>query len=419
MAEKYLSSVEQLIRMANMSTEKKEPNLHVVSCNKSQESNCNNSVFNVSVSVTSNSGSLVKTSGFQQLDKYLPNRVNNYSVNSIVVSTTIGNETVTDVQIELNFQLFKQRPRNVELKCVFWDNITGGWSDKGCKWVGDKGLCTCTHLSSFALLMSTSKLKIAYINEVTYAGLSVSIVLLIICLVVELIVWRDVVKSDTLYLRHCAHVNIDVCLLVADICFLASNLPGELDDYWCMIFVVLEHFFYLAMFFWMLSLSSILLHKTVYLSLDGVSKTAYFRFSVILGYVCPLLIVAITVLICNGKEGKYYDRETRWLVYDGMLKGTIYTFILPVGIIVFLNGFFMVLVILKLLKPFKEPEMLHDKERNSAKAVVRSVILLTPVFGLTWLLGFAVISTDLTYGVFAYVVNYVFVIMNAFQVCLI
>lgn len=189
MAEKYLSSVEQLIRMANMSTEKKEPNLHVVSCNKSQESNCNNSVFNVSVSVTSNSGSLVKTSGFQQLDKYLPNRVNNYSVNSIVVSTTIGNETVTDVQIELNFQLFKQRPRNVELKCVFWDNITGGWSDKGCKWVGDadKGLCRCTHLSSFALLMSTSKLKIAYINEVTYAGLSVSIVLLIICLVVELI----------------------------------------------------------------------------------------------------------------------------------------------------------------------------------------------------------------------------------------
>ncbi|XP_072314321.1 adhesion G-protein coupled receptor F3 [Eucyclogobius newberryi] len=421
LAEKYLHSVQELIKKANLKSQMKT-NLQVVNCNTS-ETQCSNSVFkNNTVTMNTNGASFIKTAGYMQLIDYLPHTDNSSSPNSIVVSTTLqsGNKAgdITDkIKIKIKFALTLPRPRNTELKCVFWDTDSSKWSGNGCRLIGyaDDGVCECDHLSAFSILMSKAPLDVPYLNEITYAGLSVSIVSLIICLVVELILWNDVVKTDTLHSRHCAHVNISLCLLVGDVCFLASSLPDEPSDVWSKTFVLVQHFCYLSMFFWMLCLSSILLHKTVYVSLHGISKMAYLRFSVIVGYVCPLLIVAITFISNSGHEGQYYSEETRWLVYSGVLKGSIFTFILPVGIIVFINVFFMCLVIMKLLQPIKAQQMLCDKEKNSAKTVIRSVILLTPVFGLTWGLGFLMILMDLTEGKPAYAVNYLFTLMNAFQ----
>uniref|UniRef100_A0A8C6SLX6 G-protein coupled receptors family 2 profile 2 domain-containing protein n=1 Tax=Neogobius melanostomus TaxID=47308 RepID=A0A8C6SLX6_9GOBI len=363
-------------------------------CNQSQTATCHNRVFDNNVTLSGQGNMSIKTAGFLNLERYLPNKDSKFSPNSIVISTTISN-TGGPFKIRIDFKLNSSRPRNTEVKCVFWSNKTHEWSEEGCKF--DKGTCECNHLSAFAILMSKAPLKVPYLNEVTYAGLSVSIVSLIICLAVELILWRDVVKTDTLHLRHCAHVNISICLLVADVCFLASQLPDELSELWCKTFVVVEHFCFLAMFFWI--------------------KTAYLRYSVIVGYICPLLIVVITFLANNaGKEGQYYSKDTRWLVYSGTFKGSIFTFILPVGIIVFVNVFFMCLVIMKLLQPMKVAERVTIKEKNSAKMVIRSVILLTPVFGLTWGFGFLVMIVDLTDGPLAFAVHYIFTIMNAFQV---
>ncbi|XP_020772955.2 adhesion G-protein coupled receptor F3 [Boleophthalmus pectinirostris] len=412
LAEMFLFSVEELINKAGMNEQGTFQNLQVVSCILSK-SECVNKVFNNTVTMK---GASIKTTGFQHLEKYLSNN-SSYIPNSIVVSTTRQLDTdqkQEPVTIQIKFSLSKSRPRNFELKCSYRDKNASDWSQDGCKWISDS-TCECNHLSSFVILMSKTKLEVPYLTEVSYVGLSVSIVCLIICLVVELIIWHDVVKTDTLHLRHCAHVNISLCLLIGDICFLASALPEELNEVWCKTFVVVEHFCYLAMFFWMFCLSSILLHKTVYVSLHGIGKTAYLRYSMVVGYVCPLLIVVITFLANNGAEGQYYSKETRWLVYNGVLKGSIFTFILPIGTIVFINMFFMCLVIMKLLQPIKAQQMLEDKDKNSAKTVIRSVILLTPVFGLTWGLGFLMIIFDLSNGFPAYAIHYLFTIMNAFQ----
>uniref|UniRef100_A0A3P8NIA8 G-protein coupled receptors family 2 profile 2 domain-containing protein n=1 Tax=Astatotilapia calliptera TaxID=8154 RepID=A0A3P8NIA8_ASTCA len=250
---------------------------------------------------------------------------------------------------------------------------------------------------------------------ITYAGLSASVVSLVISLLIELIVWSKVVKTNTLHLRHTAHVNISLCLLVADCCFLASSQPEIISEIWCRIAALLKHFCYLAMFFWMLSLSTMLLHQAVFL-FHKVGKKTYLRFSLILGYVCPFLIVFITFLTNNGgAPGTYFSLETCWLVYSGLLKGTIYTFILPVGIIVFINLFAMIVVIMKLLD-HRSREKSHEKEIQAAKTVLRSVILLTPIFGLPWIFGFATFIMDLTAGAVTLAVNYAFVVLNAFQV---
>lgn len=418
LAERYLNSVEHLIQVTNIARDPKKKNIEVATSNCTKTSQCSNTVFDVSVSLGSSDSGNVKTAGFKELDKYLPNKDDNYKPNSIVVSTTAESKPTNSIKIAMTFSLLKPRPRNVEMKCVSWDNNTRRWSDSGCHWKGpsDEGQCICNHLSSFAILMSRHPLEVPGIIEMTYVGVSISVISLIITLVIEVIVWNAVVKTNSLYLRHTAHINISLCLLVADCCFLASSKPDGISQIWCKTFVVLKHFCYLSMFFWMLCLSSTLLHQAVYL-FHSVSKKNYLRFSLVLGYVCPLLIVAITFLANKGgAEGSYFSSDTCWLIYSGLLKGSIHTFLIPVGIIVFVNVFSMVVVIMKLLDHPKSTEKSHEKEKRAALTVMRSVILLTPVFGVTWLFGFAVMFLDLTSGHTAYAVNYIFTLLNAFQV---
>ncbi|KAK5603297.1 hypothetical protein CRENBAI_010762 [Crenichthys baileyi] len=411
-AERYMLSVEELIKRADIDKTRME-NLEVFACNVS--SNCSISVFNNTVSLSDAKN--VKTAGFKYLENYLS--YDNKSVpNSIVVSTTAENKSA--VKISIDFQLTNPRPRNVELHCVFWNDTLGAWSTDGCKWESNhEGRCVCEHLSSFAILMSKEALEVPGLNYITYVALSVSVLSLISNLVIELIVWSDVVKTSTLYLRHIAHMNISLCLLIADLSFLASSDPKTISDLWCRTSVVLKHFCYLAMFFWMFCLSATLLHQAVFL-FHKVSKKNYLRFSMVIGYFCPLLIVVITFLTNDGgAEGKYYSKDTCWLVYGGLLEGTIYTFIIPVGAIVFINVFSMLVVIMKLISHHTEiqqkTEISPEKEKAAAKTVMRSVILLTPIFGVTWIFGFAILVLDLTSGPLAYAVHYTFTVANGFQ----
>lgn len=416
MAERYLSSVEHLIKIANVTNAPKKKYIEVAAQHCSQGSQCTNTVFNVTVVLDSADPGSVKTAGFKELENYLPNKDDKYKPNSIVVSTTTEKKQSDSVEVKINFHLLKPRPNNVEIQCVSWDNKARSWSPHGCKWEGpsNEGHCVCRHLSSFAILMSKYPLDIPWITEITYVGLSISVVSLVLSLVIELTVWKAVVKTNTLYLRHTAHVNISLCLLLADCCFLASSKPHDLSLLWCKTLAVLKHFLYLCMFFWMLCLSSMLLHQTVFL-FHNVRKKSYLRFSIVLGYVCPLLIVAITFLTNKGgAEGKYFSSETCWLVYTGLMKGSIHAFVIPVGIIVVINVFSMLVVIMKLLNHPNNAE--KSEEKRAAITVMRSVVLLTPVFGVTWMFGFAVMLIDLTSGDLAFAVNYIFNLLNTFQV---
>uniref|UniRef100_A0A3B3E1S0 Adhesion G protein-coupled receptor F3b n=1 Tax=Oryzias melastigma TaxID=30732 RepID=A0A3B3E1S0_ORYME len=415
-AENYLLSVEKLIQKSNIRTDSEKENLIVKNCT---DGKCVD-LFNISVSLTASVSGDIKTVAYKYLQNYLPNNDSERTINSLVVSTAAN--VTGEMSIVIDFQLQSPRPRDVELICVFWDSNTHAWSDEGCSWEGpfSEGRCVCTHLSSFAILMSKTPLRVPALSLLTTVGLSISIASLIIILAIEMTVWKQVVKTNTLYLRHTAQVNISVCLLVADICFLASSKPDGKESHgqttvWCRIFAVMMHFCYLAMFFWMLALSTTLLHQAVFL-FHKVSKKTYLRFSIFLGYICPLLIVFITFLANNaGAEGSYFSEDTCWLVYAGLLKGSIFTFILPVGIIVFFNIFSMLVVIMKLLEHHKNDDTQTDKEKAAAKTVIRSVVLLTPIFGVTWGFGLAMMILDLTSGPVAYAINYIFIILNAFQ----
>ncbi|XP_034530679.1 adhesion G-protein coupled receptor F3 isoform X2 [Notolabrus celidotus] len=418
LAERYLSSVEQLIHVTNITQGYEKKNVEVATDNCTNKSSCINKVFNTTVKLKGSNYGIVKTAAFKELQKYLPNNRDDYIPNSFVVSTTTERDLADSVEVEIKFELLQPRPRNVLMICVAWDNQTRGWSTHKCEWkweTDSEGVCVCEHLSSFAILMGKAPLEVRWSTEITYVGLSISVFSLTICLVIEMIVWSAMVKTSTSYFRHTAQVNICLCLLVADCCFLASSKPHDLSLIWCKTLVVLKHFFYLAMFFWMLWLSSTLLHQTVFL-FHNMSKKTYLRLSILMGYMCPLIIVTATFLANKaGAEGHYYSKDTCWLVYNAPFQGSIHAFIIPVGTIAFFNMISMVVVILKLLDLPKNAAPACDKDKRAAVTVMRTVVLLTPIFGVTWIFGFAVTFLDLKFGAIAYFTNYVFILLNAFQ----
>ncbi|XP_053291128.1 adhesion G-protein coupled receptor F3 [Pleuronectes platessa] len=415
MAETYIHSVEKLMKVSNITANNIQKNIELATCDKKQGSGCTNTAFGVTVDFDSSDNDSVATAGFKELQKYLPQSDEEYEVNSIVVMTTTQKNHSGSVVVKMNFPLIRPRPRNVKIKCVSWDYEKHQWSSRGCEWMGpdDDGHCVCSHLSSFAILMARYPIVLPGMSELTIIGLSISVMSLVITLVIEVIVWRAVVKSSTRYLRHVAQVNISLCLLVADLSFLASFKPENISEIWCKALVMLKHFCYLSMFFWMFCLSSTLLHQAVFL-FHKMSKKVYLRFYIILGYACPLLIVLITFIASSGgAEGVYFTKESCWLVYSGFFSGSIYTFIIPVGTIVLVNVISMGVVIMKLLGQPTNAGIPDD--RSAAKSVMRTVTLLTPIFGVTWIFGFGVTILDLSSGIAAPVANYAFILLNSFQ----
>ncbi|CAL8302465.1 unnamed protein product [Boreogadus saida] len=422
MAELYLASVKQLISQTNISTEhaSEASNVQIKAC---QSANCTNTLFGVNVSFVGQQG-VVKTAGFKNLVNFLPPIQPDSEPNSIVVTMSDDNKERRfnhnpGSVVKLQFPLISPRPRNHEMKCAAMDR-NGKWSFDLCSWGGsaNEGSCECQFSSSFTLILSRKGVILPALSEITCVGLAISIASLVLFLMIECLVWKAVTKSVGLYLRHITLVNISVSLLIGNCSLFASVFPAVVSDLWCQICVVLKHFFFLAQFCWMFCLSSLLLYQTMVLWSDlskGWSQGVCYS----VGYGAPFLIVTFTFVSNDGgAEGKYYDAHSCWLTHNSMLKGSFYSFIIPVGIIVFVNLLSMALVIVKLLNPVKGLGPGGRKSRSRGQAAVRilrSIIILTPVFGVTWLLGFASLVLDLADGLAASMVFYIFSVCNSFQ----
>ncbi|KAJ8291177.1 hypothetical protein GJAV_G00022280 [Gymnothorax javanicus] len=361
------------------------------------------------------SGNRLKITGLKHLADRLPNNERGTEPSSVVLSATLENQENQASGISLTFSLIRDRPHDHEVRCVYWHFPEQRWKSDGCKLKKipgrkDQVVCECNHLTPFSTLMSKYPVKLPFLNELTFIGLGVSIFSLTVCIVIELIVWNSIVKSNIAHFRHLALFNISLCLLVGNCCFLASeSAKGSM----CLILVLLKHFSYLAMFFWMLFLSIMLLHKLIFI-FHQVGRTVYISISVILGYICPAIVVLFSYIYYDsGKLGSYYNKDC-WLNYDGNMEGSIHAFVLPVGVIVFINLFSLVVVISKLMQPsVSEAEKGDEKEK--VKSILKAVVFFTPIFGVTWILGFFTMTLDLSDGLIPKIIHYLFTLLNAFQ----
>ncbi|XP_004846459.1 adhesion G protein-coupled receptor F5 isoform X1 [Heterocephalus glaber] len=339
--------------------------------------------------------------------------------NSLVMTTTISHNITMPFEISMTFK--NNHGAGGQIICVFWNfslsNNTGGWDSHGCRVNSvdrDRISCTCDHLTSFSILMSPdspdrgSLLEIL-LDIISYIGLGFSILSLAACLVVEAVVWKSVTKNRTSYMRHICIVNIAASLLFADAWFIVVAAIQDhhypLNDMACVAATFFIHFFYLSVFFWMLTLGLMLFYRLIFL-LHDASKSTQKAVAFCLGYGCPLVISVITVAATQPQE-VYTRKNACWLNWDDTK--ALLAFVIPALLIVVVNMTVTVVVITKILRP-SIGDKPHNQEKNSLFQISKSIGVLTPLLGLTWGFGLATVFQG-TNAVF----HIIFTLLNAFQ----
>ncbi|NXT09329.1 AGRF5 protein, partial [Prunella fulvescens] len=350
---------------------------------------------------------------YSKLGDILPQNTSD-RVNGLLITTTLSSNRSQKFDVNMTFA---KKDLSLKMpKCVFW-NFTlksprGDWDNHGCITTesGYDVICSCNHLTSFSILMSPdSSSELNFEKYISYVGLAISIVSLVVCIIIESLVWKYVTNNTTSYMRHVCILNIATSLLIADIWFIVTasitDQNQQMSRDICIMATFFIHFFYLCVFFWMLSLGLILFYRLVFI-LHNTSKTAQKAVAFCLGYVCPFVIAVTTIAVTLPKNS--YTREHYcWLNWKD--SKALLAFVIPALIIVATNLFIAAVVIIKILRP-TIGDRSSGQERKSLFQIGKSVAILTPLLGLTWGFGLATIIKK-SHPAF----HILFSLLNAFQ----
>ncbi|XP_052326867.1 uncharacterized protein LOC118397864 isoform X25 [Oncorhynchus keta] len=395
--------------------------------NNSFSTNLSSSVL-IEIPETNSNHLTITTLTFRSLRNVLPARngsnqsANDNTINGLVVMVKLNGTTKN---VSLSFDKVN-KSLTLNPQCVFWNfnlfNSLGGWDDTGCKLKSNekgKVICHCNHLTSFSILMSTSIPKEIQdaLDIITYVGVGISMGSLVICLIIEACVWKAMTRNNTSYMRHVSIVNIAVSLLIADIWFIIGasiskntlENPGE-DTTTpipaCTAATFFIHFFYLALFFWMLISGLLLFYRTI-LVFSHMSKSTMLAIGFSVGYGAPLIIAVVTVAATAPSGGYIKKNQACWLNWDQT--NALLAFVIPALTIVVINFLILIVVLYKMLRRGVGDATQPD-ERNAVVVIARCLAILTPFFGLTWGLGVGTMVDPTNKGI-----HVVFALFNSLQ----
>ncbi|XP_050952719.1 adhesion G protein-coupled receptor E1 isoform X1 [Labeo rohita] len=327
-----------------------------------------------------------------------------YQLNSKVVTVVVSNTDTKNLPepVMLVFTHVEERAESegVAYSCVYWDETEGAWSGRGCEraWSNSTHTaCSCSHLSSFAVLMALYPVQDTFeLVLITRVGLALSLVCLFLC-ILTFRFCRSIQGT-----RTSIHLHLSICLFIADLIFLCG-ISSTQNKVGCAIVAGLLHFFFLSAFCWML-LEGVQLYRMVVLVFHTTLKHLYLY---LVGYGVPLVIVIISAIAYPKGYGT--DRHC-WLSLDGYF---IWSFLAPVCIIVVLNSFVFIITVWKLAEKFSSLNPDLSKLRNIRRFTVTAVAQLC-ILGGMWVFGSFLFQEKVTQ-----VALYLFSILNSLQGALI
>lgn len=377
-----------------------------------------NSSVGINITESDGQAQSITVITFASLDNVLPARDEANSTATVIN----GNVVLVRAGGAVDNVTFTFDIRNDTLgrpQCVFWNfslfEGLGGWDDEGCQLVrsvNDTVACNCNHLTSFSILMSPNTPDDPELSLLTFIGVGISIACLVICLIIEAIVLRRVKKNPTFYLRHVSIINIAVSLLAADIWFIigAAISDAEVKNVAaCSAATFFIHFFYLALFFWMLASALLLLYRIVNVFERGGNKKTIMAVGFSLGYGAPLIIAVITIAVTAPRNEYIRGNVVCWLNWDE--SKALLAFVIPALLIVAINLLILPVVIYKILRSPTMRGSTHAPEKNVTVVIVRALAVLTPFFGITWGLGVGTIVDPLNRAI-----HIAFAFFNSLQV---
>ncbi|CAM4456622.1 unnamed protein product [Leuciscus chuanchicus] len=147
-----------------------------------------------------------------------------YQLNSKVVTVAVSNPETKQLSepVTLIFTHEQERAESegMAYACVYWNEDEGAWSGRGCEeaWSNSTHTaCSCSHLSSFAVLMALYPIQDSSdLVWITRVGLVLSLLCLFLC-ILTFRFCRTIQGT-----RNSIHLNLSVCLFIADLVFLCG-----------------------------------------------------------------------------------------------------------------------------------------------------------------------------------------------------
>ncbi|XP_037087761.1 LOW QUALITY PROTEIN: protocadherin-like wing polarity protein stan, partial [Pollicipes pollicipes] len=282
-------------------------------------------------------------------------------------------------------------------QCVRWQhNVDGSgyWTRQGCKteymepWQYQGNFtyvnCTCSHLSSFAVLMDDPSAEFLIEtspaeNIVTYIGLLASIVLLLLSFLIFCLL-RGGLQTNS----NSIHKNLAFCLFAAQLIFLTALKLRQLlivQEFPCKMVAILLHYLWLSAFCWLL-LESVHVHRMLTEMRDVNHGTMRFYYS--LGYGVPAIIVGLAVGVRADQYGNIYFC---WL---SIHESVIWAMVGPVFVLVTATLVNFVLAIRASLS-LKD----HVEGFGNLRTLLWLAVTLLPLMGAVWVLAVLSVSEEM------------------------
>ncbi|XDV16137.1 hypothetical protein PO909_015974 [Leuciscus waleckii] len=273
---------------------------------------------------------------------------------STVISATLLKTTNTKLTKPVNFTLkhIREFEPDGSLSCVYW-NISE-WIVDGCSVLETNSsytVCSCVHLSTFALIMQTSRPSESDSMQELLDLFN------LVCVIVGLVFFSLALLTFTLCqwsprVNNVARINLCLSLLLAHLLFLLTQQFLSLirpHQVLCAVISGVLHFLFLSGFVWMFIEAVLLFICVKNLSQISSKKREVLRsgFLCVIGYTVPLVVVAVSA----GVDPKGYGSEMCWIKID---EGFIWSFLGPVCMILSSNTILFIKIIINLNSTLKK-----------------------------------------------------------------
>ncbi|XP_052245369.1 adhesion G protein-coupled receptor L4-like isoform X2 [Dreissena polymorpha] len=339
---------------------------------------------------------------YRNMSDILPTHSSNDSIYTEIRGQVVAfsvSDTSVNLTKNITIQIEHFSPSYTNPQCSFWNEQSSGsgqWSTLGCFFVNSTAnltTCECNHLTNFAVLMSpfVEVDNILPLRLVSIIGISVSIFGLLLTVLLHACLWRQVKNN-----RSSLLINLCVALLCAYIVFL-SGVDRTESKAFCAAVASLLHYIYLVVFCLMLVEGIEIVITVVYV----FATKSRARPMIILAWAIPAVIVGISLGVTKTKG--YGNENFCWL---SIKDGVIWAFVGPTLLIILLNVGSLVIVLRKL---FTMKAMENKNFKDKILTSVRSLCVLVPLIGVSWILGIFYVNENLA------VMQYVFAVCNGLQ----